>query len=243
MKNILIIAGSDSVGGAGIQADLKTAEALGCYGATAVTAITAQNTNGVIDVLALSPKMLDNQLKMITDELKIDAIKVGMLFNKELISCVKIWLENFKDIPIVIDPVCVAKSGAKLLEDSALMALKELLSYATIATPNLAEGKILELDFANLPCDILLKRTKVDEFCEDSLYLRNGEILKFSQPLLKPEIMHGAGCSFSSALACFLACGDDKILAIKKAKNFISGAIRGALDTKFGKRVLNHKVK
>ncbi|MDL0089229.1 hydroxymethylpyrimidine/phosphomethylpyrimidine kinase [Campylobacter gastrosuis] len=242
MKNILIIAGSDSVGGAGIQADIKTCVAHKCYAATAISAITAQNTNGVIDVLAVSENMLKNQLKMITDELEIHAIKIGMLFNESLISCVSDFLENFKDTPIVIDPVCVAKSGAKLMQEEALFGLKELLKYATIATPNTAEAEILGLDFDTPVCDILLKRTKVDEICEDTLYTKSGKILKFSQPLLKPEIMHGAGCSFSTAIACNLALNPDKSMAINNARKFITNAIKHAITTKFGTRLLNHGV-
>lgn len=240
MKNILIIAGSDSVGGAGIQADIKTCDAHKCYAATAITAITAQNTSGVIDVLAVSAKMLENQLKMITDELEIHAIKIGMLFNESLIFSVSNFLKNFKNMPIVIDPVCVAKSGAKLLQEEALLGLRELLKFATIATPNTAEAEILGLDFDTPICDILLKRTKVDRVCEDTLYTKNGEILKFSQPLLKPEIMHGAGCSFSTAIACNLAQNLDKNLAINQARDFITNAIKHAIPTKFGIKLLNH---
>ena len=118
-------------------------------------------------------------------------------------------------MPVVIDPVCVAKSGAKLLEDGAIEALKELLNLATIATPNVDEARILGIDFANLPCDMVLKRTKVDEICEDTLYLKDGEVVKFSEELFEPRVMHGAGCSFSSSLAAILAQQNDLISAIK----------------------------
>ncbi|MGG7047533.1 MULTISPECIES: bifunctional hydroxymethylpyrimidine kinase/phosphomethylpyrimidine kinase [unclassified Campylobacter] len=241
MKNILIIAGSDSVGGAGIQADIKTCEAFGCYCATAITAITAQNTNGVSGVLAVTPEILDTQLKMINDELYIDAVKIGMLFNAELIKIVKVWLEHISSrVPIVIDPVCVAKSGAKLLRNDALNELKELLNFATIATPNLDEAKILNLDFNNLPCDILLKRTSLSEICEDSLFYKDGKIIKFQDTLLKPNIMHGAGCSFSSAIACGLALKNELEDSIKNAKKFITNSIKHAHKTNFGVRLLNH---
>lgn len=244
MKNILIIAGSDSVGGAGVQADIKTCEAFSCYAATAITALTAQNTNGVSNIFATNATNLNEQIKMVDEELNIDAIKVGMLFNKELISCVGPWLEKFhkQGIKIVIDPVCVAKSGSKLLEDDAITSLKELFKFADIITPNIDEAKVLELDSKNLPCDMILKRSMVAEICEDTLFKKNGDVLKFKEPLIQPEIMHGAGCSFASALACLLANGHTKEEAIKLAKKYILNAIKNAITTKFGKRLLNHKV-
>lgn len=244
MKNILIIAGSDSVGGAGVQADIKTCEAFSCYAATAITALTAQNTNGVSNIFATNVTNLNKQIKMVDEELNIDAIKVGMLFNKELISCVGSWLEKFhkQGIKIVIDPVCVAKSGSKLLEDDAIVSLKELFKFADIITPNIDEAKVLKLDSKNLPCDMILKRSMVAEICEDTLFKKNGDVIKFKEPLIKPEIMHGAGCSFASALACLLANGHTKEEAIKLAKKYILNAIKNAITTKFGKRLLNHKV-
>ena len=244
MKNILIIAGSDSVGGAGVQADIKTCEAFSCYAATAITALTAQNTNGVSNIFATNVTNLNEQIKMVNEELNIDAIKVGMLFNKELISCVGSWLEKFhkQGIKIVIDPVCVAKSDSKLLEDDAIVNLKELFKFADIITPNIDEAKVLGLDSKNLPCDMILKRSTVAEICEDTLFKKNGDVLKFKEPLIKPEIMHGAGCSFASALACLLANGYAKEEAIKLAKKYILNAIKNIVKTKFGKRLLNHKV-
>lgn len=240
MKNILIIAGSDSVGGAGIQADIKTCEAFGCYSATAITALTAQNTDGVSAISEVSGEFLNAQLKMITDELKIDAIKVGMLFNKELILCTKGWIERL-NVPTVIDPVCVAKSGAKLLKDDAIDELRELLNLATIATPNIYEARVLNIDTSNLPCDIIFKRTIADEICQDTLHTKAGEIIKFQEELIEPKIMHGAGCSFASALACALALGNDTKEVIKIAKKFILNSIKSAHTSKFGVRILNHK--
>ena len=248
-KNILIIAGSDSVGGAGIQADIKTCEAYGCYSATAITALTAQNTNGVSAVMPVTPEFLNAQLEAVCAELKFDAVKIGMLFNEQLIACVKAWLEQNRGISAVIDPVCVAKSGAKLLQDGAINALKELLSLASVATPNLDEARILGLNFngerlnlgADLPCDVVLKRTRTSEICEDTLYKKDGEIVKFGEPLERPTIMHGAGCSFATAIACALACGADEITAIKRAKAFVANAIKNAHGSNFGMRLLDHK--
>ena len=164
-KNVLIVAGSDSVGGAGVQADIKSCEAFGCFSASVITAVTAQNTNGVSSVLAMPASMVKAQFEMVLAELDIDAVKVGMLFNEEIIAVVSAFLKEFraKNVPVVIDPVCVAKSGAKLLEDGAIEALKELLNLASVATPNVDEARILGINFTNLPCDMVLKRTKVDE--------------------------------------------------------------------------------
>lgn len=240
MKNILIIAGSDSVGGAGIQADIKTCEAFGCYSSTAITALTAQNTNGVSAISEVTGEFLNAQLQMITDELKIDAIKVGMLFNKELIICAKEWIRRL-GAPAVIDPVCVAKSGAKLLKEDAIDELRELLNFATIATPNSQEAQTLQISAQNLPCDVIFKRTDISEICEDTLYLKSGEVIKFSEPIAKPAIMHGAGCSFASALACLLAQGADIKSAVAEAKKFIAQAIANAHHSRFGVRLLNHK--
>ena len=248
-KNILIIAGSDSVGGAGVQADIKTCEAYGCYSATAITALTAQNTNGVSAVMPVTPEFLNAQLEAVCAELKFDAVKIGMLFNEQLIACVKAWLEQNRGIPAVIDPVCVAKSGAKLLQEGAINALKELLNLARIATPNLDEARILGLNFdgerlnlgTDLPCDVVLKRTQTSEICEDMLYKKSGEIVKFNEPLERPTIMHGAGCSFSAAIACALSCGADEITAIRRAKAFVANAIKNAHGSDFGVRLLDHK--
>ena len=242
-KNILIIAGSDSVGGAGVQADIKTCEAYGCYSATAITALTAQNTNGVSAVMPVTPEFLNAQLEAVCAELKFDAVKIGMLFNEQLISCVKAWLEKNRGTPAVIDP------GAKLLQEVAINALKGLLSLARIATPNLDEARILGLNFggerlnlgADLPCDVVLKRTQTSEICEDTLYKKSGEIVKFDEPLEQPTIMHGAGCSFATAIACALACGVDEITAIRRAKAFVANAIKNAHGSNFGVRLLDHK--
>ncbi|WP_411160778.1 bifunctional hydroxymethylpyrimidine kinase/phosphomethylpyrimidine kinase [Campylobacter concisus] len=242
-KNVLIVAGSDSVGGAGVQADIKSCEAFGCFSASVITAVTAQNTNGVSSVLAMPASMVKVQFEMVLAELDIDAVKVGMLFNEEIIAVVSAFLKEFraKNVPVVIDPVCVAKSGAKLLEDGAIEALKELLNLASIATPKVDEARILGINFTNLPCDMVLKRTKVDEICEDTLYLKNGGVMKFSEELFEPRVMHGAGCSFSSSLAAILAQQSDLASAIKMAKKFVANGIKNAHKSKFGARLIDHK--
>lgn len=243
MKNILIIAGSDSVAGAGVQADLKTCEALGCYGAAAISVLVAENSQNVLKIAEVSPEFVRFQLRAITDELKIDAVKIGMLFNTKIIEVVKDWLPNI-DAKIVLDPVCISKSNIKLIEDDAIDALKELFAFADVATPNRFEAEILfHKDFKNLPCDIVIKKDVVDNKSIDRLYKKSGDVINFLTPLAKPDIMHGAGCTFSTAIACFLANGSSTEDAIKMAKEYVYRAICSGHDTKFGKTLLNHKVK
>ncbi|MBE3021544.1 MULTISPECIES: bifunctional hydroxymethylpyrimidine kinase/phosphomethylpyrimidine kinase [Campylobacter] len=243
MKNILIIAGSDSVGGAGAQADIKTCEAFGCYSATAMTVFVCENTQVTYDISGISANFVDSQIRGITEELEIDAIKVGMLFNKDVIQVVKNWLPKF-NVPIVIDPVCISKSNVKLIEDEAISALKELLSFATIATPNRYEAReLFNNDFTNIPCDVIVKKQVVDDKSVDTLYRKDGSSQNFATPLADPLIMHGAGCTFSTAIACSLAQGLSLEESIAKAKNYVYQAIQNGLTTKLGKNLLNHKIK
>ncbi|MBR8462520.1 hydroxymethylpyrimidine/phosphomethylpyrimidine kinase [Campylobacter sp. faydin G-24] len=242
MKNILIIAGSDSIGGAGAQADIKTCEAYGCYSATAMTVFVCENTQVTYDISGLNAKFVDSQLRGITEELDIDAIKVGMLFDTEIMRVVGEWLPKF-NVPIVIDPVCISKSNVKLIKDDAIEALKELLKFATVATPNRYEAKALfNDDFSLLPCDMIVKKHIVDGKCVDTLHKKSGEQINFSTSLANPLIMHGAGCTFSTAIACGLAKKQSLEVAIADAKNYVYNAIKSGLTNKFGKTLLNHKV-
>lgn len=244
MKKILIIAGSDSNGGAGLQADIKACMAFGCYAATAVTALTAENTDKIKNIVSLDASFVADQLEMLMAEFTFDAVKVGMLFNEEIMGVVGEFLQNL-NIPIVIDPVCVSKMGQKLIKDSAISKLKDLLKMATIATPNLREAKVLfDDDYSKLPCDIVVKKSVVDQKSVDTLYYKNGGVAKFETPLANPLIMHGAGCTFSSSLACLLAQGNSVENSIQKAKEYIYQAIISGVDTNLGKkRLLNHGVK
>lgn len=241
MKNILVIAGSDSVAGAGIQADLKTCVALDCYASTAITALVAENSQQVLSIFEAPADFVDAQIQAITNELEIDAIKLGILFNKPIMQVAKKWLKKLS-VPVVFDPVCVSKSGVKLIEDSAIEALKEIFEYATIATPNRFEADLLFKDRLSPPCDIVVKKHIQDSDCVDILYKKDGSQTEFKTPLANPLIMHGAGCSFSAAIACFLARGESSENAIKKAKNYVYNAINSSLNTKFGSTILNHEV-
>ncbi|AQW82683.1 hydroxymethylpyrimidine/phosphomethylpyrimidine kinase [Campylobacter pinnipediorum] len=243
MKNILIIAGSDSVAGAGAQADIKTCGALGCYGAAAISVLVAENSQNVVSISEVSSEFVDSQIKCIVDELKIDAVKIGMLYNTNIINTVLRWIP-FIDAPIVLDPVCISKSNIKLIDDDAIDSLKELFKYATIATPNKFEAEcIFQNNFNNLLCDIVVKKDVVNGYSVDRLYKKDGGVFDFSTPLIKPELVHGAGCTFSSAIACFLALGFDIQDCVKNAKNYVYNAILNSHDTKFGKTLLRHNFK
>ncbi|MCD8212621.1 MAG: hydroxymethylpyrimidine/phosphomethylpyrimidine kinase [Campylobacter sp.] len=243
MNNILIIAGSDSVGGAGAQADIKTCEAFGCYSATAMTVFVCESTQVTYDISSVPPKCVDLQIKGITEELKIDAVKIGMLFDVETIKIVEKWLPKF-NVPIVIDPVCISKSNVKLIKDDAIDALREILKFATVATPNRYEAKALfNNDFSSLVCDVIVKKHVINGESVDTLHKKDGSQINFATPLADPFIMHGAGCTFSTAIACCLAQGLSLQEAIGKAKDYVYQAIRTGLTTNFGKTLLNHKVK
>ena len=243
MKKILIVAGSDSNGAAGLQADLKACMAFGCYAATAVTALTAENTDKIKNIVSLEPSFIADQLEMLEAEFDFDAVKVGMLFNESIMEVVAHYLKNL-NVPIVIDPVCVSKMGHKLIEDNAIKKLKDMLNLATVATPNLREAEaIFGGNYRNLPCDIIVKKSVTDGKSIDTLYRKDGSWTKFEAPLATPEIMHGAGCTFSSSLACLLALGYTLDEAIKIAKDYIYRAITHGIDTNLGsKRLLNHGV-
>ena len=253
MKTVLSIAGSDSSGGAGIQADIKTCEAFGVFGASVITVLTAQNTQGVSDIFEIDPEFVRAQIRAVLDDLKIDAIKIGMLYSKAIIDVVA---EEIKDlaIPIVIDPVCVAKSGAKLLSDDAIESLKEIFPYATVVTPNqfeaallfgykTDEGTVLD-DTVNKPYKILVKNdiVQTDEQMRslDTLYDKTDKTI-IDTPLLQSHNTHGAGCSYSSAIAANLALGLSLYEAIKIAKKFVYLAIKNGPQIGNGVMPLGHK--
>ena len=166
MKVVLSIAGSDSSGGAGIQADLKTFEAFGVFGTTVITVLTAQNTKEVTDIAPVNPSFIQSQIKAILDDFEVGAIKIGMLYSNEIIDTVRESIKDL-DIPIVFDPVFVSKAGAKLLSDDAILNMKSLLPYVTVVTPNLFEAnKLFGYEFGNtdslqeiikLPCGVVIK--------------------------------------------------------------------------------------
>lgn len=244
MKKILIIAGSCNSGTAGLQADIKTCAKLNCYSATAVTSLVAETTDAIKSVVCLDPSFVKDQLNTLAEEFNFDAIKIGMLFSEEIMEVVHEFLLN-QNTKVVLDPVCVSKSGHKLIKDSAVSKLKELMSLATIATPNLDEANVLfEGNFKELPCDIIVKKRVSDGNSIDTLYRKDGSLQIFKTPLIDPLVMSGTGCSFSTALACFLAKGKSLEESIQLSKEYICSIIKESIDTKLGKnRLLWHGAK
>ena len=255
---VLSIAGSDSSGGAGIQADLKTFSALGVYGATAITAITAQNTLGVVSQMALPPQMVREQIIAVMDDLHPSVVKIGMLSNAEIVNAVAEVLSEYKP-KIVLDPVIVSTSGHRLLSVEAQEVIKEkLLPISELVTPNIPEMETL----TNMPLSsfeekekaanyllslgtkaVLLKGGHEDgEVKTDILFFRAHEVcsqlIAHSSQLVSESIstknVHGTGCTLSSAIAAFLALGYSLEDAVKEAKRYITEAIRAGADVKIG---------
>ncbi len=254
MKVVLTIAGSDSSGGAGIQADLKTFEAFGVFGTSALTVLTAQNTQGVTDISRIDPKFLKAQLDAIFDDFEVSAIKIGMLFSNEIIDIVREFIKDL-DIPIVFDPVFISKAGSKLLSDDAIINMKSLLPYVTVITPNLFEAnKLFGYEFANtdsleeiikLPCGVVIKNhiheINLHQRSIDTLYLGRDKFI-FDTPYIQTSNTHGTGCSYSSAVAANLALGKTLQESIQIAKKFIYLAIKNAPNIGHGKGPIAHKI-
>jgi hydroxymethylpyrimidine/phosphomethylpyrimidine kinase len=254
MKVVLTIAGSDSSGGAGIQADLKTFEAHGVYGASVVTVLTAQNTKGVTDISSVTPQFVKAQLDAIFDDLDVAAIKIGMLFSNEIIDVVREYIKNLT-IPIVFDPVFISKAGSKLLQDDAIENMKSLLPYATITTPNLFEAKELfgfealnsdSLDgIFNAPCSVLIKNhihTMNEKEKSIDMLFQGRDKSVYMTPYITTNNTHGTGCSYSSAIAANLALGHDLHTSVHNAKNFVYESIIHAPNIGHGKGVINHHI-
>ena len=255
MKTALTIAGSDSSGGAGIQADMKTMTANGVYAMSAVTALTAQNTTGVTDILESTPHFLGEQLDAIFTDIFPDAVKIGMVSSADLIVVIAEKLKQYKAKNIVVDPVMVATSGAKLLRDDAVEALcRELLPLAAVLTPNIPEAEILsgmtitdatgmeaaaKLISEKYGCAVLCKGGhKVND--ADDLLWRNGSGKWFHGKRINNPNTHGTGCTLSSAIASNLAKGYDLDESVERAKAYISGALAAMLDLGHGSGPMNH---
>ncbi|WP_151718401.1 bifunctional hydroxymethylpyrimidine kinase/phosphomethylpyrimidine kinase [Gemmobacter serpentinus] len=246
----LTIAGSDSGGGAGIQADLKTFSALGCYGASVLTAVTAQNTQAVLAVAALAPDLVRMQLEAVCDDLPVRAVKIGMLGGPDIIRTVAEVLRN-RDLPVVLDPVMVAKSGDRLLAADAIAALRaELLPLATVLTPNLPEAaELLQAAPATDlwqreqqgqallglgPQWVLMKGGHADgAICEDLLLGPARVVL--TAPRHPTRNTHGTGCTLSAAIAAGLAQGLAVKPAVQRAHAYLQGAISAADRLRIGR--------
>ena len=255
MKTALTIAGSDSSGGAGIQADIKTMTANGVYAMSAITALTAQNTTGVTDILESTPLFLGEQLDAIFTDIFPDAVKIGMVSSAQLILVIADKLKQYGAKNIVVDPVMVATSGAKLLREDAVEALcRHLLPLAAVLTPNIPEAEILSgmtiTDAAGMEaaarlisekygCAVLCKGGhKVND--ADDLLWQNGCGKWFHGRRIDNPNTHGTGCTLSSAIASNLAKGYDLDAAVKRAKDYISGALAAMLDLGRGSGPMDH---
>lgn len=252
---VLTIAGSDSGGGAGIQADLKTFSALGCYGMSAITALTAQNTLGVRGIHDAPAAFVADQIDAVLEDIGADAVKIGMLSSREIIEVVADRLLRHRVERVVLDPVMVATSGDKLLRDEAIAELKDrLFPLAGIVTPNMREAEVLlgrsvgdsveELESAARallklrPGAVLVKGGHgVGQEATDVLAHRSGgemAVLSMRSPRMATLNTHGTGCTLSSAIAAFWARGASLVDAVRAAKAYIAGAIAGAVDWKLG---------
>ncbi len=255
MKKALSIAGSDSGGGAGIQADIKTMTANGVYAMSVITALTAQNTTGVSDILEATPAFLANQLDAIFTDIFPDAVKIGMVSSASLIKVIAEKLRQYGAKHIVVDPVMGATSGAKLLKDEALQALtQQLLPLAEVCTPNIPEAEILScMQIASAAdmiaaakiisdrygCAVLCKGGHAINDANDLLW-KEGEAIWFHGQRIDNPNTHGTGCTLSSAIASNLAKGQSLHQAVENAKAYISGALASMLDLGNGSGPLNH---
>ena len=255
MRTALTIAGSDSSGGAGIQADIKTMTANGVFALCAVTALTAQNTTGVTDIFDSTPHFLAEQLDAVFTDIFPDAVKIGMVSSAELIETIAAKLKEYGAKHIVVDPVMVATSGAKLLRDDAVTALCEkLLPLAEVLTPNIPEAEILSglpiTDAAGMEaaartisqrygCAVLCKGGHQINDADDLLW-RSGTGKWFHGKRIANPNTHGTGCTLSSAIAANLAKGMALEDAVRRAKEYISGALAAMLDLGHGRGPMNH---
>lgn len=255
MKTALTIAGSDSSGGAGIQADLKTMTMNGVFAMSAITALTAQNTTGVQGIFEVTPEFLGMQIDSVFTDIRPAAVKIGMVSSAELISVIAEKLTAYQAENIVVDPVMVATSGARLISEDAIATLKEkLLPLAAVVTPNIPEAEVLsgmkietaedmvkaaEYISSTYHCAVLCKGGHNLNDANDLLYA-DGECSWFYGKRIDNPNTHGTGCTLSSAIASNLAKGQSLDEAVKNAKEYISGALADMLDLGAGSGPMNH---
>lgn len=256
MRTALTIAGSDSSGGAGIQADIKTMMANGVYAMSAITALTAQNTTGVTSIMEATPQFLAEELDCIFTDIYPDAIKTGMVSSSELIEVIADKLTGYQAKNIVVDPVMVATSGARLISEDAISTLKsKLLPLAKVITPNIPEAEVLsemqikseadmekaaEIICDRLGCSVLLKGGHHLNDANDLLWQKDEQATWFMGKRIDNPNTHGTGCTLSSAIASNLAKGCDLKTSVKYAKNYISGALAAGLNLGKGSGPMNH---
>jgi len=256
---VLSIAGSDSGGGAGIQADLKTFAALGCYGMTAITALTAQNTLGVRSIHAVPLEILTDQLEAVIEDIGVDAVKIGMLHSAETVRTVAAALKRHQLQKVVLDPVMIATSGAKLIDDAAIDVLvRELFPLAAVVTPNLDEAALLVKQALKSEADMEAAARQLIERGANAVLVKGGHLagttvsdlllargaapLWMRAPRIASDNTHGTGCTLSSAIAAHLALDAELPQAVARAREFVRGALTAGarVRTGGGSGPLNH---
>jgi hydroxymethylpyrimidine/phosphomethylpyrimidine kinase len=258
MRTALTIAGSDSMAGAGVQADLKTFAALGVYGVCAITAVTAQNTSGVADLFALSPELVQSQIVAVGQDADIAAVKTGMLATGGIVQAVADCIGRFGWRNVVVDPVMRAThdGGRTLLADDAVSVLKSrLLPLAALVTPNAAEASVLSGIRVDSPGTAREAARRIIELGPEAVVVKGGHLpgreaidvlfhagvfTELAAPRAGFADIHGTGCTFASAIAAGLALGDDIPAAVRRAKRYVSGAIAQSFQIGRGARILNH---
>jgi len=255
-SKILIIAGSDSSGGAGIQADIKTVTALGSYAMTAITAVTIQNTTGVKSIVPIDPKEISNQIEFTAKDIRPDAIKIGMLHSAEVIKSIISSLDVIKVKRIILDPVMIAKGGAKLIDKKAIKLLKDkLIKKVSLITPNIPEAEILTNTKIKTSEDMILAASILINLGAKNVFIKGGHLdAKIVQDIFvnKKEIMiiknkrittsntHGTGCTLSSAISTFFACGKTLKKSCELATKYVNNSIRSNLNYGKGHGPINH---
>jgi hydroxymethylpyrimidine/phosphomethylpyrimidine kinase len=255
-SKVLIIAGSDSSGGAGIQADIKTVTALGCYAMTAITAVTAQNTTGVKSIIAIEPKEISNQIEFTSKDIKPNAIKIGMLHSKKVILAVIKSLKKIKVNKIVLDPVMVAKGGTKLINEQAINDIRnKLIKKIFLITPNIPEAELLTKIRINSTDDmiaagkilqklgaknVLIKGGHLNSNQMNDILLTKKTIKIFKSKKYRSKNTHGTGCTLSSAITVNLSCGKDLIKSCELGIKYVNDAIKSTLKLGKGNGPINH---
>lgn len=255
MKAVLTIAGSDCSGGAGIQADLKTFMAHGCYGMSVITALTAQNTTGVYGIEDCTPEFVKAQMDCVFTDIPPDGVKIGMVSSSEIIETIVEGLRKYRAKHVVIDPVMVSTSGSLLLEKSAMTALyTKLLPMARVITPNLYEAGLLSNMTIETEGDMITAAQKISQMIDGYILIKGGHLEGHSNDLLYVDGQyhwieghridnpntHGTGCTLSSAIASNLALGYSVEESVRRSKVFITGAIEDLMDLGKGRGPLNH---
>ena len=229
----LTIAGSDSGGGAGIQADLKTFSALGIFGTSAITSITAQNTQGIRGIQAISPEIVEGQIHAVFEDLTVDAVKIGMLYSRETVRIVARSIDRFSPSKIILDPVMISTSGSKLIEDKTIeVIVKELFYRVTLVTPNIDEAAFLSGMPIRNEAEMEIAAQKLLASGCRSVLIKGGHEapLRLVAPAVDTQNTHGTGCTFSSAIAAYMALGKGLPDAVRAAKAYITAALHAGTD-------------